>query len=156
MSSYAFASAFLIMLYTSHSSVLHESPLHVSFAVSLHHICTSLLLTIVVCLFVCFYGQVPGCLVLPALPLILTISFSLIFQNSAFLVIPRACFSASSLVVSVPNSKAVAAACGEFLAVLCTSGQGDRRQGCCVLIVCAGLLPFSRLLLIQLMELLEQ
>lgn len=37
----------------------------------------------------------------------------------------------------------MAAACGEFLAVLCTSGQGDRRQCCCVLIVSAGLLPLN-------------
>lgn len=46
MSSHAFASTFLELLYAAHSSLLPESPLNISFAVSLHQICTSLLLTI--------------------------------------------------------------------------------------------------------------
>lgn len=47
MSSHGFASPFPRMLYTAYSPVLPESPLNMTFAVSLHQICTSLLLMIV-------------------------------------------------------------------------------------------------------------
>lgn len=82
-----------------------------------------------------FNGQVPGSLILPTsylVPSILTTSFSLIFQNSAFLVVPGACILMSSLSLLALNTKAVTAACREFLVVL----QGGWR--CCrVLIVWA-------------------
>lgn len=86
-----------------------------------------------------FNGQVPGSLIIPTsylVPSILTISFSLIFQNSAFLAVPGACILMSSLSLPALNPKAVTAACREFLVVLYTGWQGGWR--CCrVLIVWA-------------------